>query len=46
MLLESLARLRGGEMWEVVVEYPDSAPAVEDLGAALRHTNMAGAFCR
>lgn len=33
-----------GDMFDIVVDYPDSAPALSDLAACLQHTSLAGHF--
>jgi hypothetical protein len=38
LLLETLGSLRTADMFDAVVDYPDSAPAVEDLAHCLAHT--------
>jgi len=38
LLLETLGALRTADMFDAVVDYPDSAPAVEDLADCLKHT--------
>jgi hypothetical protein len=38
LLLETLGALRIDDMFDVVVDYPDSTPAVEDLAACLANT--------
>lgn len=44
LLLETLGLLRSGDMFDIVVDYPDSAPALSDLAACLQHTSLAGHF--
>ena len=38
LLLETLGSLRTADMFDAVVDYPDSAPAIQDLAHCLRHT--------
>ena len=40
LVFETLGRLRVSQMFDIVVDYPDSLPAVRDLAACLRHTNL------
>ncbi|KXZ46928.1 hypothetical protein GPECTOR_39g422 [Gonium pectorale] len=44
LVFETLGRLRIGQMFDIVVEHPDSLPAVRDLAACLRHTNLQALF--
>ncbi len=46
VVLETLGRLRISEMFDIVVEHPESLPAVRDLAACLRHTNVQVGRCR
>jgi hypothetical protein len=41
LMLETLGALRASDMFDIVIEYPDSAPALQDLALCLAHTNMA-----
>jgi hypothetical protein len=43
-MYETLGRLRIADMFDIVVDFPDSAPAVEDMAECMRHTNMQVAF--
>lgn len=43
-MLETLGALRSSDMFDIVIDYPDSAPALEDLAACLQHTSLAGHF--
>lgn len=43
-MLETLGALRSADMFNIVIDYPDSAPALQDLSVCLQHTNMAGQF--
>ena len=40
MMMETLAGIRTSDMFDMVVDYPSSQPAIEDLAYALQHTNM------
>jgi hypothetical protein len=40
-MLETLGALRAQDMFDIVIDYPDSAPALQDLALCLAHTNMA-----
>jgi len=42
----SVAELRIGEMFDIVVDYPDSLPALEDLGTCLSNTSNQQLFVR
>ncbi|GFR52612.1 hypothetical protein Agub_g15128, partial [Astrephomene gubernaculifera] len=44
LVFETLGRLRLGQMFDIVVDYPDSLPAIRDLAACLRHTNLQSLF--
>lgn len=44
LMLETLGALRSNDMFDIVIDYPDSAPALADLALCLQHTNMAGQF--
>eukprot|EP00198_Chlamydomonas_reinhardtii_P009260 XP_001698597.1 cullin-related protein [Chlamydomonas reinhardtii] len=44
LVFETLGRLRVSQMFDIVVDYPDSLPAVRDLAACLRHTNLQSLF--
>lgn len=44
LMLETLGALRSADMFNIVIDYPDSAPALQDLAMCLQHTNMAGHF--
>ncbi|GIL90433.1 hypothetical protein Vretifemale_18041, partial [Volvox reticuliferus] len=44
LVYETLGRLRISEMFDIVVDYPDSLPAIRDLAACLRHTNLQSLF--
>eukprot|EP00879_Flechtneria_rotunda_P025193 GHRR01026760.1.p1 GENE.GHRR01026760.1~~GHRR01026760.1.p1 ORF type:complete len:416 (+),score=172.02 GHRR01026760.1:704-1951(+) len=44
LMLETLGALRSSDMFDIVIDYPDSAPALQDLALCLQHTNMAGQF--
>ncbi|EFJ49123.1 hypothetical protein VOLCADRAFT_80889 [Volvox carteri f. nagariensis] len=44
LVYETLGRLRISQMFDVVVDYPDSLPAIGDLAACLRHTNLQSLF--
>jgi len=37
---ETVGQLRMTEMFDIVVEYPDSRPAVQDVKDCLAHTNL------
>ena len=39
-LMQSLATLRIGELFDLIVDYPDSLPALADLKECLSHTHM------
>jgi len=43
---ETLGALRTEEMFDIVVDYPDSAPALRDLRTCLEHTDAADSFVR
>lgn len=44
LMLETLGALRSEDMFNTVIDYPYSAPALQDLAVCLQHTNMAGQF--
>ncbi|GLI63751.1 hypothetical protein VaNZ11_006824, partial [Volvox africanus] len=44
LVYETLGRLRISEMFDIVVDYPDSLPAIRDLATCLRHTNLQSLF--
>ncbi|KAG2487792.1 hypothetical protein HYH03_013636 [Edaphochlamys debaryana] len=44
LVFETLGRLRISQMFDIVVDYPDSLPAIRDLAACLRHTNLQSLF--
>ncbi|KAF6265130.1 hypothetical protein COO60DRAFT_1116784 [Scenedesmus sp. NREL 46B-D3] len=44
LMLETLGALRASDMFDIVIDYPDSAPALSDLALCLAHTNMAAQF--
>ena len=44
--LETLGRLRVSEMFDLVVDFPDSLPAVREVGACLAGTSLTGPFVR
>jgi anaphase-promoting complex subunit 2 len=46
LMLETLGALRASDMFDIVIEYPDSAPALQDLALCLAHTNMAAQVSR
>lgn len=37
---ETLGQLRIQEMFDIVVDYPDSLPALKDTAACLSHTHL------
>lgn len=37
---ETLGQLRIQEMFDIVVDYPDSLPALKDTAACLNHTHL------
>ena len=39
-ICEVVGQLRISQMFDIVVDYPDSLPAVEDMRVCLRHTNL------
>jgi anaphase-promoting complex subunit 2 len=43
-MYETLGQLRISEMFDIVVDYPDSLPACRDTAECLRHTNLRRAF--
>jgi len=43
-IYEALGRLRIASMFDIVVDYPDSAPALADAAACMRHANLQAAF--
>ena len=43
-IYEILGRLRTEEMFDIVVDFPDSVPALRDLKTCLEHTNQTDAF--
>lgn len=43
-MLETLGALRSSDMFDIVIDYPDSAPALQDLAVCLQHTSLAGHF--
>ena len=43
-LLDALGRLRLTEVFEILIEYPDSLPAVRELGTCLAGTSLAPAL--
>lgn len=44
MTYEALGIMRISEMFDIVVDYPDSHPAVLDMAACLRNTNLHARF--
>lgn len=43
-MYQTLGDLRISEMFDIVIDYPDSAPAVAEAGACLKHTSLAPKF--
>lgn len=43
-MLETLGALRSSDMFDIVIDYPDSGPALQDLALCLQHTSLAGHF--
>jgi hypothetical protein len=43
-MYETLGALRIDEMFDIVVDYPDSLPAIRDTAECLRHTNLHKTF--
>jgi anaphase-promoting complex subunit 2 len=43
-MLETLGALRSSDMFNIVIDFPESASALQDLVLCLQHTNMAGQF--
>lgn len=43
-MLETLGAIRTGDMFDIVVDYPDSAPAVADMAECLRLTSLHNMF--
>jgi anaphase-promoting complex subunit 2 len=44
LMLETLGALRSSDMFDIVIDFPDSAPALQDLAVCLQHTSLAGHF--
>eukprot|EP00775_Hariotina_reticulata_P008508 gene8508-8690_t len=44
LMLETLGALRSSDMFNIVIDFPESSPALQDLVLCLQHTNMAGQF--
>lgn len=44
LMLETLGALRSADMFDIVIDYPDSLPALQDLSACLQHTSLSGHF--
>jgi anaphase-promoting complex subunit 2 len=44
LLLETLGMLRCSDMFDIVIDFPDSTPALSDLATCLQHTSLAGHF--
>lgn len=40
LVYEGLGLVRIGQMFELIVDYPDSLPAIRDTEACLRHTSL------
>lgn len=43
-MFQTLGDLRICEMFDIVIDYPDSAPAVVEAGRCLQHTSLQGKF--
>lgn len=43
-MLETLGALRSADMFDIVIDFPDSTPALQDLAVCLQHTSLAGHF--
>jgi anaphase-promoting complex subunit 2 len=39
-MYERLCSLRIRQMFDIIVDYPDSMPAVQDVASCLQHTSM------
>ncbi|KAL6763563.1 hypothetical protein V8C86DRAFT_2491647 [Haematococcus lacustris] len=44
LVYESLGCLRLAQMFDIVVDYPDSQPAVQDMAVCLQHTHLHARF--
>jgi anaphase-promoting complex subunit 2 len=43
-MLETLGAVRSADMFDAVIDFPDSLPALQDLAVCLQHTSLAGHF--